>query len=602
MAGEFIKIRNGVEAPKGFHYMADGKLMSNANHIEMFGYVERTISGINVNTKDISHLGGTKSITINGDSGAIFSLEIFDDATATNYYNFTTNTFSTSRSGVYNVVLTGSQSYSITFPAVASSLIKYTIELTAITVENIKTNHVELVEVLNADGTFNINKSTGSNSNVLQKILHQDVAKNLFLSTVAPQSTAVYADTVNGAVSSSNRVIVDGVASVVYSGEDAADVFLSPNIAIGDLVTGTGIAASVHALVTKINPDGDNAKEIEMSTTDSIGDGVAITFTPAFRGTTPNADTTTGRHTFVTSSGADAKFNFSITCTALAGRTLKVIRVPTVDDLCSFKNITFASAASAIPGEDTSSANLFYRWPVANAAGLAEGMVLDPSRSDGGANTTTPAKITKYLSTIASTSVKNREYYTDIISTSLEDQYFPGVDVSGQDATAVDRNGVVTAQVGNLIFNVQQADALKSDASVRIYAYGSTQIQAMTGMSVSLSNIAVTPTQISTTTTGAISASTGISVAEVGNISIGSSIRGIGIDSSSAAPTVTKKSVATGAGDVVASAAQTIESGMRLFFDGSSNVVTITGTIAITNMALSDTTLAFDIERFLTCE
>ena len=34
----FIKQKDGVKAPAGFHYMPNGRLMSDANHIALNGY------------------------------------------------------------------------------------------------------------------------------------------------------------------------------------------------------------------------------------------------------------------------------------------------------------------------------------------------------------------------------------------------------------------------------------------------------------------------------------------------------------------------------------------------------------------------------------
>ena len=300
------------------------------------------------------------------------------------------------------------------------------------------------------------------------------------------------------------------------------------------------------------------------------------------------------------SSGSSFEADFSITCTALSGRTLSSFKLPTEDDLCTYKTVTFGSAALAISGEDTSSASVFYRWPIDNIAGLSEGMFLDPSRTGTGTNTTTPAIISKYKTTKSSTELDTRRYYTDIVTTTLDDVFVPGVDSYGNNITAIDRNGVTKAQAGNITFDVQQVDALKADANVKIYAYGSNQIESLTGMSVKLRNIAITPTQISTTTTAAVSNSTTIPVTEMDNISTASTIRGVNINSAVANPTVTLKSAATGAGNLTASAAQTLENGQTLFFDNASNIITITGTISITNMSINDTTLYFDVERFLT--
>jgi len=59
------------------------------------------------------------------------------------------------------------------------------------------------------------------------------------------------------------------------------------------------------------------------------------------------------------------------------------------------------------------------------------------------------------------------------------------------------------------------------------------------------------------------------------------------------------KSGTDGAKNLTASAAQTLEDGQTLFFDDASNILTITGTIEISNVAISDTTLYLDVERFL---
>ena len=118
-------------------------------------------------------------------------------------------------------------------------------------------------------------------------------------------------------------------------------------------------------------------------------------------------------------------------------------------------------------------------------------------------------------------------------------------------------------------------------------------------MEVALSNVVITPTQISTTTTGAVSASATIPVTNTDHISTASTIRGVGISTSAANPTVSFKATATGAANLTASAAQTLESGQTLYFDGASNILTITGDIEISNMSISDTTLYLDVEKFI---
>ena len=371
-------------------------------------------------------------------------------------------------------------------------------------------------------------------------------------------------------------------------------------MALGDKVTGTGITAEAHVLITNINPDNDNTKEIEVNQSVSVGDEVVLTVTPAFAGMTPNGVvSTSGQQALAMSSGGSLKKSFSITCTALTGRTLSVSRLPTTDDLCAYTTVTFESAALAIEGVDTSSSSLFYRWPITNIAGLQEGMVLDPARRGTGVNTTTPATISKYNATKSDVELIKRKYHTDVNSITVNDFSIDGVDSYNNPITAINRNNIATAQEGNIIFSIQQADALKSDSGVRIFGYGAQKIKSLTGIDVAISDVVITPTQVSTTTTAAVSNSVTIPVTQTGSISTASTIRGPGIDSSIANPTVSLKSTASGAGNLTASSAQTLENGQTLYFDNASNILTITGTIEISSMGIDDTTIYLDVEKFL---
>tara|TARA_R100001463_G_scaffold60184_4_gene112634 strand:+ start:2165 stop:3949 length:1785 start_codon:yes stop_codon:yes gene_type:complete len=584
----FIKEKDGVQAPNGFHYMPNGKLMSDADHIALYGYVEKTINNIIIDTKDVNYLGDSKAFTINGDEGAVFSLEIYDNSN--NYYNFTTKSWSASKSGLNKIsLINGTYKSQINFdPIGAGSLKTYTINLIAETVNNIKTSHVSFIEARFLDDTIDINNCEGSNSNILQKIIYQDVKKNLYLSCVAPSLYTTSIGVVNGAKSGA-KIVID---------QDATDQKI---INVGDKVTGTGIAGSTHTLVRLINPDGDNVNEIEVDKVVTVSDGVNLTFTPGFNGVTPHfTDSTSGRHEIEISSSGYTKASFSITCTALSGRTFAVKATPTIDDLCAITTVNFESAALAIVDENTSSDSVFFRWPVDNIARLSEGMFLDSARTGTGLNTTHPAaSISSYLTTQTKTEVVNNEYYKDIKEITIPNVSLAGVDTYGNDITAMDRTGVVTAQKGNIIFNKQQKDALKSDTNVRIFGYGAEKIKELTGVDVSISNIVVTPTQVSTTTATTTSASQTIRLTEVANVSPLSQIRGIGIDPTVASPTIKNKTAQSGEADIVVSSAQTIENGQTLFFDTASNIITITGEIEVTNMGISDTTLYFDLEKFL---
>ena len=590
----FIKLKDGIKAPSGFHYMPNGKLMSDADHIAVHGYMEQKITSFNTDTRDVLNGGETRPFTIRGDKQAVFSLEIYDNTGK--YYNFNSKTWGTDKVKLSKKRLGGTYTVDVVFDTLPDSSLKtYTVNLIAETVHNIKTTHAPFVDYRNADNSINVNKTTGSSSNILTRIIYQDALKDLKISCVSPSLYETSADTVNGATEGTNRIVIDGDAT-------------NQNIVkVGDKVTAAGIASAVHALVTEVNPDGNDVNEIEISVSDSTSNDAAITFTPPFNGMTPHDnDSDTGSQTISVSSGNSTRTTFSITIAPLSGRAFSVIKTPTINDLCAYTTVTFASSALAIEGEDTSSASVFYRWPITNIANLKQGMILDPARTGTGVNTTTPASISNYRTTTTNKKIREGEYDNYIKSVTVDDISVDGVDAYGNDVTAVDRNGKITAQAGNIVFSQQQADALKSDAGVRVFAYGKDNIEALTGANIVLSNVTMayhgdgTVSSISTTTSGGVSASATIGLAEVGEISQGMVVRGVGIDPLVANPIVVSKNAISGAGNIVVSAAQTLESGQTLYFDEGTTSITVKGNIEVSNMAINDIDLFFDVERFLT--
>tara|TARA_R100000458_G_scaffold41710_1_gene39425 strand:+ start:2309 stop:4096 length:1788 start_codon:yes stop_codon:yes gene_type:complete len=586
---EFVKILNGVEAPSGFHYMPNGKLMNDAHHIAQYGYIDKKINSIDIDFTDISHLGESRSFTISG--GGYVSIEIYDDAATPNYYNFYTNTWSTDKNGsIHKIKIEGTYTNYINFEENTSSLKKFTFRVIAETVYNCRTSQGVYVESRNADNSININKSTGSNSNIVEKIIYQDVEKSLFISCIAPSKYATATDTVDGTTSSSNLIVFTNNLS-------------SRKVFVGDLITtGSEATTAEFTLITSIDPDGDNPKKIQTSLANSITGGATVTFTPAFNGVTPHSsDSTTGRETLSISSGGSLSSSFTVTITAPSGRLLTVTKTPTTDDLCFFKNVTIGSAAIDLPGEDTSSGN--FRWPVDNITGITEGMSLDPARSGGGANTTTPSVIKPYIKTVSIKSFDQSSDYGSLYDETIEEENIKGVSAGTNDITAVDRNGRPTAQAGNLIFSKQQASALADDTSVRIFAQGADQIKSMTGMDISLSDVEVTLTDLLVTTSGSVSNSTTIPLAStdggMGNIAVGAEISGTNIDASVANPTVVSKAGQTGAGNIVVSSNQTLESGQTLTVENFATTITVTGKINVSNFPLSDTTIFLNLERFL---
>ena len=78
-----------------------------------------------------------------------------------------------------------------------------------------------------------------------------------------------------------------------------------------------------------------------------------------------------------------------------------------------------------------------------------------------------------------------------------------------------------------------------------------------------------------------------------------SQINGIGIDPSNDDPTITTKSATSGAGNLTASAAQTLENGQTFTFTNAGTTLTITGDINVLEAGNANATVAFDLEAFI---
>lgn len=122
----------------------------------------------------------------------------------------------------------------------------------------------------------------------------------------------------------------------------------------------------------------------------------------------------------------------------------------------------------------------------------------------------------------------------------------------------------------------------------------------MHGYEISFTDLAITLTPVTTTTTAASFDSTSVVLAaRDGILNSTSTVSGIGINTSVAAPTVNSGANATGAGTVVLSAAQTLENGVTLTFPGAGKVATITGNIEVLKAGNAGAVIYFDMEKLL---
>ena len=273
-----------------------------------------------------------------------------------------------------------------------------------------------------------------------------------------------------------------------------------------------------------------------------------------------------------------------VVVTAASTRKITINRQPTTGDV--FKDIsrTVGAAPVFIEGEDTSSGH--YGWPINNVLGLEAGVGLFP---------TSPVAVGTIIQDYVAEDAIFEDHDFEFKKIT---KYIPAVERTGE-ATVV--NGKVTVQPGNIMLNKQVANSFKDD-TVKFYPYGRKNIELATGWNVEFKNLKVELTDVTTTTTGVVSNSTSIPVAERnGILDDVSTISGIGIDDTSAVPKVDSGAgTVSGAGTIVATAAQTLESGITLTFKGASRIATITGDIIVHKAGDADQTVYFDIERFLT--
>ena len=123
----------------------------------------------------------------------------------------------------------------------------------------------------------------------------------------------------------------------------------------------------------------------------------------------------------------------------------------------------------------------------------------------------------------------------------------------------------------------------------------------MYGYNIELSNLKIELTPVTATVVNAVNTNTSVTVSSRIGILDGDTVTGIGIDSSSAVPTVSSGATSqTTQGAIVLSAAQTLESGATLTFAGSGRVATITGDIKVLKAGNANQTIRFDIEKLLT--
>ena len=573
-AARSITNAQGQTAPPGYHYMPDGSLMADSEH---GGYENaKIIKSFNLNTSDIKATGEVRKISISGDNGATFSLEIKNGAL---YYNFNTKLFQATKAGLVNVSITGGQyQVGINFPSVSAGA-QYDFYLIA----NKGTKHSQYNEVRLADGSVDINLTTGSNSNIIRKVIYQTLDITLTVGNFSPNGTITGTNTSATITTSRNGTTSEVPFSCSFTVSSTRTLSINKQPLPKDMMV--FINATVGAAPLTI--PGENIYPRPTATNKvvngAVTSGVNVTMDDDFTGLWAVGDRVTGN-------------------AALDARTQATAVTVAAVNVGSNAKVFAMSEAIAIDDDETLSfiAQRNHRWPISSTS-------VDLSKITTGMKH--PAG--NFFDGLATV----RDYVdVDIVDqgikgiVAVEKIRIPSVDTAGIKPliTRDPTTKVLTTTVGaaanpiSITFDKQALRTL-GGSTAKIFSYGTEEINRLTGHDVSFSDLTATLTEVSTVTTAAVNSSTSVPVANrAGIMDAISSVSGIGIDPNAAPTVASGAGSVTGAGTIVLSTAQTLENGAALKFPGAGSVVTIAGKIKVNKAGNEDVTLRFDLEKFLT--
>ena len=613
----------------------------------------KIIKNLNIDLSSMAAASTTRSFQVIGDNGAIFSLEITNEDGY--YYNFSTNTFAAAHKRLKNRRIdNGVYNGSITFPAITDDD-HYNILLFAESMHG--TTHAEYSEVRFGDGSIDINSSTGSNSNLLKKIIYQYTDVTVTLSALAPETLRATTD-FSGAVMT-NDTIVTGRGNTV--GKTAFEIIVT--------------AAATKALQITRQP---TINDLVASTTVFFGDPVQIYNEDIWSETRRNSDTTNG----TVSGGGTVTMDATVASKMKVGDRVKGTGIPTTS-VVTVTNLsgtyTFDTSEDVTIGDGIMLefiAPHYHRWNVTAASSihkLASGMIY----VDSDWPLVSRTAIGPYTDTTTyTTEVQNEDGSIEEVTNTVVNASAPALDPLGYKPTIT--NGVITKQLGNITFSNKIIGDVDDVNAKVFYAHGPSAIKTIHNTEIKLSDLKVelatpitTVTSDSTDTTipvanregviNNISTISGIGVdatlarstdtvdgtsfADVTKIVmdnnvaskmvVGDRVTGSGISINStvtvvaldpdgdnvkefsvseaisvadgitltftpyALPIITSGGGASGAGDWTIGTSQVLPQNTVLTVGGTSRVATITGNIEFVNVDDTDFTLYFDIEKFL---
>jgi len=522
-----------------------------------------TIKTLELDLSSLPEESTTRDFAVVGDTGSGFTMEVKN--VAGEFYNFVSKVFQVAKAGLSDKVITGGGFRgNIVFPTVETND-QYDIFLFA---TPITTRHAEYAEARFGDGSLDINSTSGSNSLLIKKVVYQYTDVVL---TLSPYSASGNVEV--------GSIVIDSVTAPM--GSATLKVAFTTSFAVST-------ATKSYSIIKQPTPN--DVISFVAPTVSPIEDGGALQIEgediyPNITG----SDTTNG----IVSGESIITFDTAVANTMSVGDRITGDGIPststvTVLELTSTYACTVSESVSIGDRTTISFYNqMNYRWKVDNFVDIIKtGMIVVPN-----INITSGSSIGDYKTTI--TNFADTEQEEVIITREI-----PGVDKLS--SLPVITNGLVASQAGAVIFDKQQALALAGN-SIKVGGYGVKEVYRMYGYHIALSDLAITLGTVTTTTTSSVSNSTSVPVAERGGIlDTISSASGIGIDPASIDPTVSSGANSeSGAGTIVLSAPQTIESGATITFYNAGTTATISGDIEITKVGNASQTIRFDVDQLL---
>jgi hypothetical protein len=537
--------------------------------------------------ESIAYGSGQFKFKIIGDNGAKFRLQVKN--VDNHVYNWESRTFSATELNKSLVRTIKGANYTDTFVFPEAGKVNgYVFDLFALEDDCSLTKHVSYVEVRDEAGAVDTNKSVGSNSNLLTRAVTQGSPVAVNMSSIAPTladggevwNGATHSSQALGSSLSSRRSAKKNNFKITVTAPSGKAIKIDRQPLVSD------IAVKMNAIVNAWSSDyllpdeniwsgaarGTDTTNAVMSGTDlvTMTTNVADTMAPGDR---------------ITGTGISA--SDVVTVLNVVDGTAKQFRAS--------QNVSIGSGVTLTITEP-----VYYRWPVANHVRLTEGAVLDPNHAKVTAN----SHIAPYQTYLTRFYLDESNCEVNESTITTVDKGFEPIKPVGNILTS-SYNRALT-QAGEIIFNNPQVKSFES-TSHKFYMYGERNIaRFMYAKNVKITNLKaeIETANIVTTTISDASATGSAALSDFDVASVNgimddvSVVSGPNISVATSQPIVTTISTSN---LTLTPGSHYVQNGQTLTFSGAASVITITGSVEIDDIGDNNTTLYFDVEKFLTC-